>query len=54
MVGGFCKGGMDIIVIVVLTGESVGVMVTGFYDIWSELGGVKLKGDKMGDIKMIS
>jgi len=54
MVGRFCKGGMSVIVIVVLTGWSAGAMVTGFYDIWSELGGVKLKGDKMGDIKMIS
>jgi len=33
MVGGFCKGGMSVIAVIVFTDKSVGAMVTGFYDI---------------------
>ena len=52
MVGGFCKCGMGVIIIIVLTDGSVGAMVTGFYDICGELGGVKLKDGVVGDIIM--
>jgi hypothetical protein len=52
MVGGFCKGGMNTIVVTVLIDRSVGTMVTGVFDIWDELGGIKLKSGVVGDIIM--
>lgn len=54
MVGGFVEGGLDQATGMVLIGRCVSGAVTGFDDIWGELGGVKLKGGNAGDIILIS
>lgn len=54
MVGRFVEGGLDQVTEMMLIGRCVSGAVTGFDDIWGELGGIKLKGGVVGDIILIS
>lgn len=54
MVGRFVEGELDQVTGMMLIGRCVSGAITGFDDIWGELGGVKLKGDGMDDIILIS